>query len=70
MESDSDPNALIRIGMATGAAALLAAAAALATEDGLWHFLAVAGMYVFGVNSILLLGYELQERATDLLRRT
>ena len=70
MDSEIDPNALIHIGLCTGAAALLAAGLAHQVDTGIVHFLAMAGVYVFGVNSVLLLGYELQERAAGHLKRT
>ena len=70
MDSDTDPNALIRIGLCTGAAALIAAALAHEFDEGLFHVLAMAAVYVFGVNSILLLGYELQERTVGLFNRS
>ena len=69
MDSETRSNALIRIGLFTGAAALAAAGIAQQFDHGVVHFLAIAGAYVFGVNAVLLLGYEFQERTHGLLRR-
>ena len=70
MESEDKSNALFRIGLFAGSVALLAAGVAHHFDEGIVYFLAMASAYVFGVNAILLLGYELQERTSGLLRRS
>ena len=70
MDSETDPNALIHIGLFAGAAALLAAGLAHQVDGGVVHFIALACAYVFGVNAVLLLGYELQERTMGMFRRS
>ena len=70
MDNEKRSNALFHIGLFAGAVALLATVVAHHFDDGMIHFMAMAGVYVFGVNAVLLLGYELQEWTSSLLRRS
>ena len=60
---------MVYIGIFAALAALLAGVTANALDQGILRFFALSAVYVFGINAVLLLGYEAQERASLVLKR-
>ena len=70
MNSESAPNTkLVYIGIFAAMVAAMAAGAANWLDQGFFQYAALGAVYIFGINAVLLLGYELQERASLALRR-
>ena len=70
MNEETAQNSLIYIGLFAAVIALLGATTTQWLDEGWLRVIAMAVTYIFGINAILLLGYEAQERASDLMRRT
>ncbi len=62
MNTEPDPNTLIYIGIFAALTALGGASVAHVLDDGVLRLAALAVTYIFGVNAVVLLGYELQQR--------
>ena len=70
MNEDSHSYVLVQIGLFSAMVAILVGMATYQLDSGLLKVLSIGITYVFGINAILLLGYEIQERASGLLGRS